>query len=536
MPNSLNDEGAGMIIRTKAPARISFGACADTDYYRNLIGWGNGVNATVELYSYCEIHPRNDNKTVLRSLETGQVLTFDSIDEINLGDRSLNLMKAVVKHYGNTGIEVVTYTDVPLESGLGGSAAHAVAMIEAFNEYNKIKSSSEEVAKLAYHLERNVLGIEGGYQDQWAAAFGGMNYMKFTNEGVELYPVRLSDRDLGEIERGMLLVFVPREKSGSDIHSEQKQNSLECTNIQNMKRENIIRIRDELEKRGFDNLGKLLHHDWKIKRQLAPSIASSRIEQIYSAALEAGAVGGRFIGAGAGGSALFWCPGNREAVLKALEPFGVREIKYRFERKFNEPSFMESIRQSVKSHQSTIERIIGDENLLKTIEKIAQRIVESYRNGGKVIIFGNGGSAADAQHIVGELVNYFRFDRPMLNAIALTVNTSVLTAIANDSSFDNAFARQIESLAAQGDVVIGISTSGKSESVLRALKKAKERDASVVFLTGATGGRISELLEKDGAIDISLKIPSSDTPRIQEAHILVGHMICELVEQELYGK
>ena len=126
-----------MIVRGKAPVRISFGSAGDSDYYFDIIDKGNGVNATINLYSYCEIHPRKDDKIVLRSLETGHVLEFNSIDEINFGERELNLMKAAVKHYKNTGIEVITYTDAPLDSGLGGSAAHTVSMIEAFNEKGK---------------------------------------------------------------------------------------------------------------------------------------------------------------------------------------------------------------------------------------------------------------------------------------------------------------------------------------------------------------------------------------------------------------
>lgn len=525
-----------MIIRSKAPVRISFGTCGDSDYYTDLIGWGNGINATLNLYSYCEIHPRSDSKIVLRSLETRQVLSFSRLEEINLGDRALNMMKVAALHYRNTGIEVVTHTDAPLESGLGGSAAHAVALIRAFDAHNRITRSPEEVARLAYEWERNILGIEGGYQDQWAAAFGGINYMEFLKGQVKLSPITLSERDMGVLERDLVLAYIPREKSGHEVHFEQRQKGPESIPILHMKRENIIRLKEALEKRRFDEIGRILHFDWKIKRQLAPSITNDRIEQIYEAALGAGAQGGRFIGAGAGGSVIFYAPGKREELLRTLEKFGAKEIRFKFERKFETASFTESIKKDIQKHRDIVQAMLEDEKVLGTIELIARRIIESYRNGGKLIVFGNGGSAADAQHIVGELVNYFRFDRPMLNAIALTVNTSVMTAIANDSSYDNVFARQIESLAQHGDVVIGISTSGKAENVLRALRKAKERDATVVYFTGATGGRISEILEKDGTIDISLKIPSTDTPRIQEAHIMAGHIICEIVEKELYGK
>ena len=134
------------------------------------------------------------------------------------------------------------------------------------------------------------------------------------------------------------------------------------------------------------------------------------------------------------------------------------------------------------------------------------------------------------------MVNKFKIDRPMLNALALTVNTSVLTAVANDYSYAEVFSKQIERLAEHNDIVIGISTSGKAENVMRGLMKARERGAFVVYMTGATGGKITEVCGKDGTIDLSLHVPSSNTPRIQEAHITLGHVICELVEHELYGK
>src|SRR3989344_4996034 len=178
-----------MIVRGKAPVRISFGSAGDSDYYFDIIDRGNGVNATINLYSYCEIHPRKDDKIVLRSLETGYVLEFSSLNEIDFGTRELNLMKAAVKHYKNTGIEVITYTDALLDSGLGGSAAHTVSMIEAFNEFNGIQMTKEEIAILAHKLERIDLGIGGGRQDQWAAAFGGFNYFEFTKHGVTLTPL-----------------------------------------------------------------------------------------------------------------------------------------------------------------------------------------------------------------------------------------------------------------------------------------------------------------------------------------------------------
>lgn len=167
---------------------------------------------------------------------------------------------------------------------------------------------------------------------------------------------------------------------------------------------------------------------------------------------------------------------------------------------------------------------------IEGISKAAEAIIKSYRNRGQLYLFGNGGSAADAQHIEGELVNKLYIDRPMLSARTLTVSTSTLTAIANDRSYDEVFARQIESLVTERDAVIGISTSGNSENVYRGLKTARERRAATIGLTGRTGGKIKDVS------DILITVPSDNVARIQECHITIGHILCEIIEREMFGK
>jgi len=160
---------------------------------------------------------------------------------------------------------------------------------------------------------------------------------------------------------------------------------------------------------------------------------------------------------------------------------------------------------------------------------IADELIRSFRTGNKVLLFGNGGSAADAQHIASELTGRFYRDREPLPAIALTTNSSSLTAIANDYGYETVFVRQIQGLVKKGDVVIGISTSGNSPNVLLAIEEAKRRGAVTIAFTGK-GGKLKEL------VDYALSIPSEDTPRIQEAHTTAGHIICYLVEKELFGE
>jgi D-sedoheptulose 7-phosphate isomerase len=180
-----------------------------------------------------------------------------------------------------------------------------------------------------------------------------------------------------------------------------------------------------------------------------------------------------------------------------------------------------------------LESIHVKEELLRTaigqIVEITELAVECLKKGGKVIIFGNGGSASDSQHIAAELVGRFKRDRAGLPAIALTTNTSILTAVANDYGFDIIFAKQVEALAQKNDLIIGISTSGKAKNVACGIRQAKKMGLKTVALSGGDGGDLAKLA------DVSVLVPSAVTARIQEAHITIGHAICEIVEQELFS-
>ncbi len=186
-----------------------------------------------------------------------------------------------------------------------------------------------------------------------------------------------------------------------------------------------------------------------------------------------------------------------------------------------------------KRIQQSIEvktKILKDSALLKTIETAANRIIDAYRSGGKVLLCGNGGSAADAQHLAAELSGRYYFDRPPLYAEALQVNTSYITAVANDYSYDEIFARYIEGAGRKGDILIGITTSGNSANIVKAVEAAKAKGMHTIGMTGNTGGKLKK------SVDILINVPSDDTPRIQEAHIMIGHIICEIVEKTLFPK
>lgn len=182
----------------------------------------------------------------------------------------------------------------------------------------------------------------------------------------------------------------------------------------------------------------------------------------------------------------------------------------------------------IHQHLEVIQKISNDKELKDRIREISAVLVHAYRNDKRLYIFGCGGSAADAQHIAAEFINKINFPRQSLPAIALTTDTSILTAIGNDDSFSNIFKRQVEGLVTEGDVVLGISTSGTSESIIRGLKAAKEKKAITLFFTGEKVKGIP------GVTDYIINVPSLKTPFIQEAHIMIAHMICTFVECELF--
>lgn len=193
---------------------------------------------------------------------------------------------------------------------------------------------------------------------------------------------------------------------------------------------------------------------------------------------------------------------------------------------------MASVKQITRQIAESIavkERIINDKGLITKIEKAGLICSDALGKGNKILLAGNGGSAADAQHIAGELVNRFGCERRGLPALSLTTDTSVLTSISNDYGFNRIFARQVEALGNTGDILIVLSASGNSENIINGISEAKKKGLTIIGLTGKSGGKIKDLC------DLLINVPSDETPRIQEAHIMAGHIICSLIEASLFG-
>ena len=191
---------------------------------------------------------------------------------------------------------------------------------------------------------------------------------------------------------------------------------------------------------------------------------------------------------------------------------------------------MNQIQELIQSSIKAKEAVLADEALLQKVQEVSNIIVEAFRADKKVLFCGNGGSAADAQHLAAEFSGRFYFDRDPLFSEALHVNTSYVTAVANDYSYDQIYSRLIKAKGRQGDVLIGMSTSGNSKNVIEAFKQGKENGMHIIAMTGETGGNMKD------HCDVLLNMPSTDTPRIQECHMLLGHIICQLVEEALFTK
>ena len=187
-------------------------------------------------------------------------------------------------------------------------------------------------------------------------------------------------------------------------------------------------------------------------------------------------------------------------------------------------------KQTIQESINVKQLILENEELILAIEEVAQVCINAFKNGGKVLFCGNGGSAADAQHIAAELSGRFNYDRPPLFAEALHVNSSFMTAVANDYSFDEVYARMVKAMGKKNDVLIAISTSGNSPNIVKAVLQANELEMTTIGLSGESGGKLSDICSS------MIKVPSGNTARIQESHIMIGHIICDIIEKSIFPK
>jgi D-glycero-alpha-D-manno-heptose-7-phosphate kinase len=330
-----------MIYRSRAPLRIGLaGGGTDVSPYSDLYG-GAILNATVSLFAHASIQPIEEKKIIIQALDRQEEQSYDYSNELPIDGR-LDLAKGVYnriqKDYGLTlpGFKLTTFVDAPAGSGLGTSSTLVVAIIGAFAEMLRLPLGEYDIAHYAYDIERNDLKLAGGKQDQYAATFGGVNYMEFyEGDKVIVNPLRIKQEYLNELENNLILYFTSTSRESATIIKEQVKN----VNAKNEKsieamhqlKEQARMMKEALLKGRLHEIGEILDFGFQQKRQMANNISNDTIEELYTAARKSGATGGKISGAGGGGFMIFYCPENcRFNVMKSLHTFGGEIKNYQF--------------------------------------------------------------------------------------------------------------------------------------------------------------------------------------------------------------
>jgi D-glycero-alpha-D-manno-heptose-7-phosphate kinase len=330
-----------MIIRSKAPLRIGLaGGGTDVSPFSDIYG-GAILNATISLYAFATIEPTDDGKCVFLAMDKNETVTVNADMQLEI-DGKLDLLKGiynrVVRDFTKKPLSfrLTTYVDVPPGSGLGTSSTLVVAALGAFVEWLRLPLGEYDIAHLAYSIEREDLNQAGGKQDQYAATFGGVNYMEFySGDKVIVNPLRIKQHYLNELENNLLLYYTATSRFSSAIIEEQSKNvvnknvkSIEAMN--NLKEQSVL-MKEALLKGNIDAIGEILDIGFKNKKDMAVGISNTQMDDIYNAAKKAGASGGKISGAGGGGFMIFYCPGTtRYQVMNALKSFGGDFKKYSF--------------------------------------------------------------------------------------------------------------------------------------------------------------------------------------------------------------
>jgi D-glycero-alpha-D-manno-heptose-7-phosphate kinase len=330
-----------MIYRSKAPLRIGLaGGGTDVSPYCDLYG-GAILNATVSLYAYANIEPIDEPRIVLQAVDRKERQEYDLMKVLPI-DGKLDLLKGVFNrlsrenNLASKGIRLSTYVDAPAGSGLGTSSTLVVAIIGAFSEMLRLPLGEYDIAHLAYEIERQDLNMAGGRQDQYAATFGGVNYMEFYEQDqVIVNPLRIRQQYLFELENNLLLYYTATSRESARIIEKQSENVVKkeekSIDAMHQLKQQAKMMKEALLKGKLNDIGEILDYGFQQKRQMAEGISNNLMDQIYEAAKSSGATGGKISGAGGGGFMIFYCPRNSKfQVMEALSKFGGYCKPYQF--------------------------------------------------------------------------------------------------------------------------------------------------------------------------------------------------------------
>lgn len=322
--------------RARAPVRISFGGGGSdvTNFFSK--NTGAVINATISFYSNALLRKRNDSRVIVRSYDLDEEIESKDLLSFLKEKTSLNLIQSIVKIVNpQYGFELDIFSDYPNNSGLGGSAAISASVLGCFNQFKEDKWDSHELSEIAFQAERLDLDIAGGWQDQYACTFGGMNFIEFKNEDNIIHPLRLKEKTILELEANLLLCDTGIKHNSGDIHKDQKSSLNKNENIEHLVKlnvQNTYDIKNMLLRGRLNGLGELLDNAWNFKQQFSSKISSGQIDKLYDEALKNGASGGKLLGAGGGGFFLFYADGfNKSRLMKFLQKKSLKTYPIKFD-------------------------------------------------------------------------------------------------------------------------------------------------------------------------------------------------------------
>lgn len=321
--------------RAKSPVRISFGGGGSdlTHYFIN--SGGAVINATISLFSHATLRKRDDSRIIIESGDLNDRLEADNLEEALAVPGHFGLIQSVLKTIRpDYGFELYLYSDFPMKSGLGGSAVVASSIFGCFNEYRIDKWSNYEIAELAYQAERLSLGIAGGWQDQYATIFGGINFMEFRAEQNLIHPLKLNADILNELEESLILCDTGTTHDSGNVHDDQKK-EMSKSAIKELVDKNVeltYSMRNMLLRGQLREFAEALDLGWQYKKQFSSQISNNALDDVYNHARAHGALGGKLLGAGGGGFFLFFVPANaKNRLMSAMQEIGKRTVPFRFE-------------------------------------------------------------------------------------------------------------------------------------------------------------------------------------------------------------
>ncbi len=521
------------MIISQTPVRISFaGGGTDLPAFYQREG-GAVVSAAIDRYAYAALSVRSDARLRITSEDLLVDETYGNLDEL---PESLELIRAVLRRQKlRGGFHLHLESEIPVGSGLGLSSAVCVNLVNLLFHHRGESISKGDLAWLASEIEMRDLGRPIGRQDHYAAAFGGLNLIEFTREGVGVKPLRLSEETLRTLESRLLLFFTGRTRDSASILRGQEER------VRKGQRQVLAALRRlkqlayemvaALEAGQLNDFGDLLHESWVTKQRLSDRIGNPQIAAWYELARELGARGGKISGAGGGGFLLLYAEEERHALIReVLTTLGLQELPFRFDRNGSRIIHREGAGMTPRGYLVGLNSIVRGLSE-QDIERVIGVLEEAYRRGRQVFVMGNGGSAATASHFSCDLAKTVQVNgKPGFRVISLTDNVALMTALGNDVGYEDVFRGQLANLLRPDDVVVGISGGGRSPSVLKAIRFAREKGATTVAFTGMVdgGGPLAEL------VDHAIVVPSSNYQYIEDVHMMLVHLMTTILRQRLF--